>query len=742
MVFQYTPLILPLLVAAAFTGTLGVYAWRHRRGHGGVVPFALLMFATTWWTICSTLQWASANLAAQYLWLRCSWLAIPAVPVVWLTFAVDYTRRRRLDRRTIALLCVVPAISTVLGLTNDWHHLVWRSLESAGGGSSVLRLSALHGPWYVYHLAYSYLLMLAGTVLILSALVRSPERYRGQAAGLIVAAVAPWAVNMVFQTGLISTRNIDPTPFAFTITGAAMAWSIFRYRLLNIVPLAHDAVVRSLRDPVIVLDARQHVADINPSAARLLGRTVDEVVGEVGKTALSPWPDVVAQLTGANDGETEVNLSSDGSSRPYTLRLSTLLDRGGHPSGRLLHLQDIAKHKQTEAALHETEESFYAIVESMRADAYFESNRAGIITYANRAFCDAIGYPKAEVVGAHFAKFIAPESAEALAQYFRSAYQGNLSQQPHEYRFRRHDGSLGVGEVTISLVQVKDGQPVGARGLVRDVTQRKRAEEALQKAKEAAEEASRAKSTFLTNVSHEMRTPLTSVLGFAKVIQKRLTEQVIPHVDVRDPKTERAVRQVEQNLGIVVDESLRLTKLINDVLDLATIESGRVEWNMQPVALAQLVERAVATSRGSADQKGLQLHTEIDPDLPAAVGDEDHLVQVVLNLLSNAVKFTDHGTVTCRAARAGEEIAVSVVDTGIGIAPADHGKVFEHFVQLGDPLTGKPKGTGLGLPICKQIVERHGGRIWVESEPGRGSTFAFTLPISPRDLLAKADASR
>jgi PAS domain S-box-containing protein len=733
MVVQYTPLILPLLVAAGFTGALGVYAWRHRRGHGGVVPFALLMLATTWWSTCSALQWASANLAAQYLWLQCSWLAIPAVPVVWLTFAVDYTRRHRLDRRTIALLCVIPAISTVLGLTNDWHHLVWRSLESAGGGSSVLRLSALHGPWYVYHLAYSYLLMLAGTVLILSALVRSPERYRGQAAGLIVAAVAPWAVNMVFQTGLVSTRNIDPTPFAFTITGAAMAWSIFRYRLLNIVPLAHDAVVRSLRDPVIVLDARQHVADINPSAARLLGRSVDEVVGELGKTVLFAWPEVVAQLTGGNDGETEVSLPSDGSIRPYTLRLSTLLNRSGHPSGRLLHLQDIEKHKQTEAALHETEQNFYTIVESMRADAYFESDRAGVITYVNHAFCDIVGYPREEIVGVHFRQLLPPQSAEMLADYFRSAYAGHASAEPLEYEFRRRDGSVAVGEVTISLVQVRDGQPVGTRGIVRDVTQRKRAEEALQKAKHAAEEASQAKSAFLTNVSHEMRTPLTSVLGFAKVIRKRLAEQIVPHLDAREPKTARAVRQVEENLDIVVAESLRLTTLIDDVLHLAQIESGRIEWTSEAVAVTEVIERAMAATEASSREKGVVMRTEIEPALPDLVGDRERLVQALTNLLSNAVKFTEPGgSVICRAQRSGDEVVLSVADTGIGIAPKDQAKVFEHFVQLGDTLTDKPTGTGLGLPICKQIIEHHGGRIWVESEPGRGSTFSFALPMEPR----------
>jgi CheY-like chemotaxis protein len=124
----------------------------------------------------------------------------------------------------------------------------------------------------------------------------------------------------------------------------------------------------------------------------------------------------------------------------------------------------------------------------------------------------------------------------------------------------------------------------------------------------------------------------------------------------------------------------------------------------------------------------------VAPDLPAVTGDRDRLIQVVINLISNAVKFTDQGTITCRAERRGGEIVVSVSDTGVGIAPGDQPKVFERFKQVGDTLTDKPKGTGLGLPICKEIVEHHGGEIWVRSEIGRGSTFSFSLPVHAEQL--------
>ncbi len=247
----------------------------------------------------------------------------------------------------------------------------------------------------------------------------------------------------------------------------------------------------------------------------------------------------------------------------------------------------------------------------------------------------------------------------------------------------------------------------------------------LQEAKEVADEASRVKGAFLSTVSHELRTPLTSVLGFAKLIKKRLGDAVGPAVAPDDRKAQRALQQVNENAGIIVAEGERLTALINDVLDLAKIESGKVEWHMQPVAVGEIVQRAIAATNALSGAKGLVVHTEIDSSLSTVVGDPDRLIQVVINLLSNAIKFTDQGAITCGAHRVDGAIEVRVTDTGTGLAPEDQGKVFEQFVQVGDTLTGKPTGTGLGLPIC----EHHGGRIWVESAVGMGSTFAFTLPI-------------
>ena len=301
---------------------------------------------------------------------------------------------------------------------------------------------------------------------------------------------------------------------------------------------------------------------------------------------------------------------------------------------------------------------------------------------------------------------------------------GVLSVQSTESENRFNENDLRL----LSTIASSVGVALNNATLFEDVRLAKMEAEASGK---AAEKANEAKSAFLSTVSHELRTPLTSVLGFAKIIRKRLEEKIFPIVDKKDPKTEKTIGQISENLHVVISEGERLTHLINDVLDLAKIEAGKMEWNQESVSMSEVAERAIAATTSLFDQKALKLIKNIDADLPGITGDRDKLIQVIINLISNSVKFTDKGSVTCTVSQQKNEIVVSINDTGIGIAPGDFGAVFEQFKQVGgDTLTDKPKGTGLGLPICKEIVEHHGGRIWLESEVGKGSTFSFALPIT------------
>ncbi|BAY13646.1 response regulator [Calothrix sp. NIES-2098] len=279
-------------------------------------------------------------------------------------------------------------------------------------------------------------------------------------------------------------------------------------------------------------------------------------------------------------------------------------------------------------------------------------------------------------------------------------------------------GRIGKAVATAML---KDSQQngdisyIGSVILIRDITFEK--------------EVDRMKTDFISTVSHELRTPLTSVIGFAKLIKKKLDETLFPLLSTDDKKIQRSMRQVSENVSIIISEGERLKALINDILDLAKIEAGKVQWNMQPLCVPKMLEQAFAATTALFEQKSLQLIPEIEPELPEIIGDRERLIQVIINLISNAVKFTATGSITCQAKVIDKEIIISIIDSGIGIAQEDQNKVFEKFKQVGDTLTDKPQGTGLGLPISKEIIEHHNGRIWVESELGKGSNFSFSLPI-------------
>ena len=249
--------------------------------------------------------------------------------------------------------------------------------------------------------------------------------------------------------------------------------------------------------------------------------------------------------------------------------------------------------------------------------------------------------------------------------------------------------------------------------------------EEIQQKSSQLEMANKHKSEFLANMSHELRTPLNAIIGFSEMLDEQMFGEL-------NEKQAEYVKDIHSS-------GKHLLSLINDILDLAKVEAGRMELNVSEFNLPATIDNALTLVRERASRHGLKLCAEVDAELNDLTGDERKVKQVLLNLLSNAVKFTpEGGSVTVRVRRDGALAEIAVVDTGVGIAPADQAAVFEEFKQVGNDVTKKGEGTGLGLALAKSFVELHGGRIWLDSEPGKGSTFFFTLPLITTPALQGA----
>lgn len=336
-------------------------------------------------------------------------------------------------------------------------------------------------------------------------------------------------------------------------------------------------------------------------------------------------------------------------------------------------------------------------------------------------------------------RFLGPQRAqEAFADYAVKAGFRTIDQLQPDAAFMHFAenllaGAIGASSARVMLASVVQEEPLGMDEVLNildeasqliayshQLEQKSRAlEEAtteLREANERLKELDRLKDDFISTVTHELRTPLTSIRAFSEILRDN---------------PEMAAGQRAEFVLIIVKESERLTRMINQVLDLSKLESGQAEWHSTLLDLRDVIHEAASTTSQLMRDNGVSLTLDLPDDVPHVRADRDRLVQVMLNLVSNAVKFCPRqdGRVRIGLRVVDGALQVDVQDNGVGVAPADHELIFEKFRQVGDTLTGKPQGTGLGLPISRQIVEHFGGRLWVRSELGQGATFSFTVPL-------------
>jgi PAS domain S-box-containing protein len=348
MRWQLTPYSYLLLAVAAISAVLLFYSWR-RRGTTGAQTLALLMAGVCIWAAGYALELSGADLPTKIFWAKVEYIGIASVPVAWLAFALQYTGREgQLTSRNLALLSTIPFVTLVLAWTNEAYGLVWSSTR-LNRDAPFPALEVEHGAWFWVHLSYSYLLLLVGTILLITMLNRSPHLYRKQNLALLVAVSVPWVGNGVYVLGLSPVPNLDPTPFAFLLSGMAIALSLFGFRLLDVVPVARQYVMEDMADGVIVLDLQDRVVDINPAAERFVGCSAREAIGQ-GITVLVPnWNGLFEHHYGrAGETHQEVNLGEKPARRNYELTLSPVVDQKGHSRGRLILLHDITERKQAE----------------------------------------------------------------------------------------------------------------------------------------------------------------------------------------------------------------------------------------------------------------------------------------------------------------------------------------------------------------------------------------------------------
>ncbi|WP_082209876.1 PAS domain S-box protein [Fischerella sp. PCC 9605] len=372
---------------------------------------------------------------------------------------------------------------------------------------------------------------------------------------------------------------------------------------------------------------------------------------------------------------------------------------------------EASERNAAQEALKQSEAEFRAIFERSSVGIGLVDMKARIVD-TNPALCQMLGYTREELAGKRFTDFIFKQEGDL--ELYKQLVFGIRDRLEMERRFLHKDHRFVWALVSISIMSSTNGEPEYFLAMIEDITERKQTELELCESKEAAEAGSRAKSEFLATMSHELRTPLNAIMGLSQLLQQEMVGSL------NDKQKEY--------VNCIYSSGEHLLALINDILDLSKVEAGKEELFLSKLLVQELCEYVISTVRDRAEEKGLQLVTEIDEKADICIADERRVKQMLLNLLTNAIKFTPAGKVCLDIKKVPQGIKFTVSDTGIGIDPSQFKFLFEPFKQLDSRLNRQYEGTGLGLALTRKLARLHGGDVTVESILGKGSQFTLFLP--------------
>lgn len=593
MFLQISPYVFALALTSSIPIAIaGIVA--QRRNTSGWFFFVLAMLMVSWWTLAYAFELIAISVPLKFFWHKVSYLGALNLPPLWFLFAL---RHHRPSYRPPAYLCgglfVLPAIFAILAFSNEFSGWIWSDLRLTFSETGS-QLSFSYAPAFWLNAVYAYSLMLVSSLIMGQSALRSPAIFRGQSWLLLGATAIPWVINIAMIAGYSPLPGLDLTPPSFALAGLLIAIALFRYHLLDLMPVAYDLFFACMENEALVVDQHNRLVDANPAARRLLG--ISEA--HIGQP-MEKWLNRLADF--------QCLFQDD---EPQTCEIS------------------------------------------------FELNGA---------------------------------------QVWRS--------------------------VQIAPIHYKNHYRSGKLIILNDITQRKIAEEQLKLAHQKALEASQMKTRLLANISHDLRSPLTAILGFTELLRSEVLG---------------AINEQQRNALENIQESANQQLVfINNLIGQAQLETGQIILNLQHFTFQTLIEPILPTVEFMASRKGLDLSFNPSPDLPDLLyGDPYWIRQILLNLVINAIKFTTQGSVNVHLFQdSARQWAIRVSDTGTGIPPDKLNVIFEPFRQL-EAGRATPSGSGLGLSIVKQLAEIMKGEIYVESTPGKGSAFTVRLPYEPPITLA------
>lgn len=742
------PYVAIQFAAAGALLILAYIGWQRRRSPSAAV-YMVLALSLSLWAAGSALENAQTDLNLAVFWLKFKYFGLVVAPPTWLVFTLVYTGRMKLpSRRTVALLSIFPIIFLLLVWTNDLHWLYWRSYRIATEQNPPM-LDTTRGSLYFVIAAIVYTHILVGMWFMLRLAWNTRRVYRTQSLLITTAVLIPLIGNIAFLANLVPIEGIDPTPVLFSITGIIIALGLLRFRLLDLVPVARNMAIESISDGILVLDDQLRVVDLNPAMEAMLGTTAQAHIGKHVEDLYAQHP----QLHAESD---EFSLMLDGKPHYYEWRVTSIRDRQQRLHGHLYIYRDVTERKLAENALSTRVQQLDTL---LRVDDSL-TKRLDVEYVLDIAIDAAMELSDAESGGIALV-----EDGEVRVVHVRGGYKDLLTEDfpPRNSgivaRVLRECQPVLIPDVTkdpdylpvIADTKAQMTIPLISRGLLIGVLNLETADadkftpEVFQHIKLMTVRIAVAlDNARLYQLAHKQLTELQTLYDKVSYLERLKTDMIrIAAHDLRNPihLVNTYADLLLQDLNDVLDDQHReflnaivraggqMLRITNNILSPERIEQNAA--SMQLVDLRKLVEETYLAHSDQARQKGLIYEVAL-PDEPLSVnGDPNQLGEAMANLIVNAIKYTPKGgRILVSLLRNKSRAVVNVEDTGFGIPSDQQEKLFQPFFRADTSETKDIDGTGLGLHLVKNIIERHFGKVYYKSIHQEGSTFGFELPLS------------
>lgn len=769
--WQFNPYALLLTASALVSGTVAVHAWR-RRPAPGSIPLVLLGSGAAVWSLGYAVATGFEDLPVRILLAKAQYLGIAVVPLgVFMLVLQHVGREKWLAWPGIVLLAIVPVLTVLLAWTNERHGLIWADYGVMPYGSAYV-LNLKYGAFFWFYTVYAYAQLAIAIALLAYVVVRSSHLQRLQSLTILVGTLLPLLGNFLYLAGLNPFPYLDLTPFGYSLSGLVIIWGLFRYRLLDIVPVAHDTVVKSMVDGMLVLDVQDRIVNLNPAMQDILGIPYAQMAGQPALTLLGSCPDLAGRLQGGANVPSVVTLERGGVRYHYDLRISPLIDRRGRLSGRLVVLRDVTARVRSEEERARAEEALQVYADRLEAMRKIDqsilaarSAEAIAVAAAGRVR-DVVPCQRVvitEIVGEGQVRKLAAESSGEIAlgpdvdlygELFedQSLRQGKvkgcedlaaLSRRSSMQQMLYQEGvrsymavPLFIGDELIGALHLEAAHPkafaaehvdvaaeiavplaVGIRQArlyeraQREIAERRQAQAALRQRTIELESRNAELDAFAHTVAHDLKNPLSSVMGYA---------------DLLADLTEDNGSTMQGNVGLIAQQIAEGVESMDRIIESLMLLAGlrKQDVVLEPLEMGSIVAKA---QRGLTSLiEGYQAEVILPDDWPAALGYGPWIEVVWSNYISNAIKYGGRPPrVEVGATVHGDgNVRFWVRDNGRGLSLEDKRRLFAPFERLSQ---ARVEGHGLGLSIVRRIIDKLEGEVGVESEVGQGSEFWFSL---------------